>query len=322
MPLKNRLMAACRAAIFLCLLTWAGAWTACIYAADAAPVDAALRRDLAQEISDGNIVVRYVPSIGRITHVARMGGRNMLWINPAPVRIMPMNWVNYGGEKLWPWPIDVVWKWPPPVAIDVGPYASKKLSAEPGFQWSGPVDAGTGLAARRQLSIKDGYIYNDYTLIRTADPLTGRHVSVASWSIVQADCENPAYVRLSPKPAGSVITPLGESPILTRACNSQWIEALPKSVGGGDGKIGIAGDAIAFSVGSDVLLMERIAGDDDPDLERHIAAQIYRYRDDTVSYMELELIGPRKQLKIGQSVTLQTRWRILSSEQFRKLLNP
>ena len=74
-------------------------------------------------LSNGTAELIFVPQIGRIMRFGRVGGPNVLWENPAlagkarPASARAKEWVNYGGDKLWPAPQDR-WTWPPDTALD------------------------------------------------------------------------------------------------------------------------------------------------------------------------------------------------------------
>jgi len=84
-------------------------------------------------LTNGTVDVIVVPQIGRVMRYGPVGGPNLLWENPAlagrdpnPSPAAGVTWVNFGGEKVWPWPQD--WEgptgrpWPPPPEADQAGY--------------------------------------------------------------------------------------------------------------------------------------------------------------------------------------------------------
>ena len=53
---------------------------------------------------------------GRIMHYGFRDGSNALWTNfqAEESQYMIGSWVNWGGDKIWPWPQDIFGGWPPP----------------------------------------------------------------------------------------------------------------------------------------------------------------------------------------------------------------
>lgn len=76
-------------------------------------------------LENGTVELIVVPQIGRIMHYGYIGGPNMLWVNPALHGKIgnktPNNeWVNFGGDKVWPSP-QSKWNangWPPDTNLD------------------------------------------------------------------------------------------------------------------------------------------------------------------------------------------------------------
>lgn len=280
-------------------------------------VDAPAEWGPTYSLTDGKVEVRVAPQIGRVMHFSRVGEPNLLWTSPVSPPAKLGAFPNYGGDKLWPWPQDA-WGWPPPKEISEGPYERVNDAM------SGPVEPRSGLRGVRSVSLGDRGLESVYRLER-ASPATNAKLtgSTAAWSIVQVPPVDAVYVRLMKNRPAEPTTQMSKKPVTVEAINDRWIKLTPNYDGT---KIGLAGDLLAVRQGERVLVIERTEGNDDPDLERQVAAQIYFHDGDDgkplpSTYVELELIGPTKTLQIGQAAMLQTTWRILTPAEFDKLVN-
>jgi hypothetical protein len=83
-------------------------------------------------LNNGLIKLEIVPQIGgRILQFA-LGDAELLWVNlqlagkPPPAGVAQDEWLNYGGDKIWPapqgWDHDQQWPGPPDPILDGGPY--------------------------------------------------------------------------------------------------------------------------------------------------------------------------------------------------------
>jgi hypothetical protein len=94
----------------------------------------------AYRLSNGQFEIVVVPQIGRIMRYGPVGGPNMLWnqADAEKTRDAKGGWINYGGEKMWPWPQDEPggWEkvtgqgWPPPAPWDHSPYEVRHVGAD------------------------------------------------------------------------------------------------------------------------------------------------------------------------------------------------
>ncbi len=269
------------------------------------------------ELSDKKVVVRVSPEIGRVVHFSRVGEPNLLWIAPESPAALQGQWQNFGGDKLWPWPQNPAWGWPPPKAIDAGPYTINLLhNLGRNRKVHSFVITAPDQKASRETQILPQVVSNRYTINGpTTQP-------VAAWSITQIPAVDDIYVCMMPNPPAEPTTQMSVKPVKTETINARWVKVIPDYTGT---KIGLAGDKIAARIGDSVLVLSRTAGNDDPNLERQVAAQIYFHGGkngvpDASTYIELELIGPTKRLGKGESTSLYTEWRILTVDEFEQFL--
>ncbi len=77
------------------------------------------------QLSNGDVELVYVPQIGRVMRYGAVGGPNVLWNNAdlygktTDAANPGKEWINYGGDKLWPSP-QSAWGWPPDPLMDSG----------------------------------------------------------------------------------------------------------------------------------------------------------------------------------------------------------
>jgi len=269
-------------------------------------------------LADRSTELQFRPSIGRVMHLSRTGEPNILWHDVNPTRDTPGHWVNYGGDKLWPWPQKGAWNWPPSQAIDVGPY--RIVRQDPlAFRAESPIDAASGLMASRETTLRDGVVLNTYTLTRGQRPATGAaSPTVAAWSVTQVSLGR-FFAHLRPAGSDAPITPMSETMPAARPVGGGWVEIV---VAPGSRKVGLAADILAAHMGDQVLLIKRVAGNDDGALPRGVAAQLFTCDESWGRYAELEFLGPERALRVGEQTTLQTQWSILAAIDFEGMLKP
>ena len=120
----------------------------------------------AQELSNDWVRLTFVPQIGGRLLQVEFGGHRYLFVNPkykgkyfAPVdSTKKREWINYGGDKLWPLPEGHgEGYWPGPVSdvLDDGEYKLSVVSQSSPctLRLEGPADPATGLRYSREISI-------------------------------------------------------------------------------------------------------------------------------------------------------------------------
>lgn len=90
-------------------------------------------------LSNRYVSLQIVPSIGGRVMAYGLGTENVLWVNPGLAGKAPPasgvgpagEWLNYGGDKLWPapqgWDNAEQWPGPPDAILDGGPYTLEHL---------------------------------------------------------------------------------------------------------------------------------------------------------------------------------------------------
>jgi hypothetical protein len=121
----------------------------------------------AEEFSNDWVRLTIVPQLGGRVMQAVFGGHAYLFVNPKfKGKYVPPSeaaktgqWINYGGDKIWPLPEgrddDQHWAGPISDALDDGEYKFSILSQEAtcAVRLEGPADAATGLQYSREISI-------------------------------------------------------------------------------------------------------------------------------------------------------------------------
>jgi hypothetical protein len=93
-------------------------------------------------LSNGFIELYIVPQIGGRIIQYKLDDKEFFWVNPQLAGTLPPatgldpngNWLNYGGDKLWPapqgWDNDQQWPGPPDAVLDGQPYNMEHLPTE------------------------------------------------------------------------------------------------------------------------------------------------------------------------------------------------
>ena len=132
-------------------------------------------------ITNGLIEVQIVPQIGGRVIQFKLGDFEFRWVNPQLAGTQPPpsglgpkgEWLNYGGDKLWPapqgWGGGDQWPGPPDAVLDGGPYTAAVLPT--GGEIAGVVlrsqeDARSGIQFARGVTVPNGaaHVWFDSTM--------------------------------------------------------------------------------------------------------------------------------------------------------------
>jgi hypothetical protein len=293
---------------------WAGAW----------------------QMSNGTVELVYVPQIGRVMRYGYVGGPNVLWNNADLYgkTTDPANpgkdWINYGGDKLWPAP-QSAWNWPPDPLMDSG-QQNVSLTPDKHLIVEGHTSFKHRIRFQREISLdssgtavtfKNRIINanrppmksdpNDpVKVIPDTDPAKTEKLKVTwgIWEVTQVD--NPAEARLPLYKAGHFAqgyyvfkdnNPAPDAidimPTLLRLRRN----ATKSAKVGGDSPQGyLEADIQGVTLRVSTTLEKGRNYPDDG-----CALEIWS-NTDPLKYMELELLGPIHTLEAGQSAELTTHW--------------
>jgi hypothetical protein len=182
-------------------------------------------------LSNGIVEVQIAPDLGGRVIQCSLGNHNYLWVNPdlagkaPPPSGLGVNgeWLNYGGDKLWPapqgWDGPDQWPGPPDAILDGSPYAATVLEErgrEVSVKLVSREDPHTGIRFTRTITLPDGSSRVLFHAIMTnVDTKPHRwgiwsvtQLSVSSRSGEDYNRDYRAYIPLNPQsrfPNGYVI---------------------------------------------------------------------------------------------------------------------
>lgn len=267
----------------------------------------------AYRMTNGTVDLVFVPQIGRIMRYGLVGGPNVLWENAALAgkTVAPdapeKEWVNFGGDKLWPGP-QSRWGWPPDPYLDRGEHTVEVLK-DGTLRVTGPASAKSGVRFSREIRLE-----SSGTGVRLRNRMINTGAEPVEWSVWEvAQVNEPEEACLPLNKAGQfpegfmtfkTSPPLSETIRLSkdRVCLTRHAKQ--------GGKIG--------ADSPEGWTEARVAG-----LRFRISAPFERgksYPDgcpqqvwsnpDPLKYMELELLSPIRRLAPGKEQELTTRWKL------------
>src|SRR5688500_13997123 len=215
----------------------------------------------AHRVTNGEVELVLVPSVGRIVRYAFVNGANALWENPN--RKNAGGYWHLGGDKVWPWPQDE-WRdaagrkagWPPPPGVD--PLKTEaRVNGEVLVLTSGVIP-GYGLRLVREIRLAE--TGSDVVITSRFEKVAdGRDDPVAVWTVTQVPDPELVLARVSD---GTTLEkgylPMGSAEFksIRREGNLLSIERSPTR----STKIGLDGDYLG-AVRKRVLFMQRYLKD-------------------------------------------------------------
>ena len=153
------------------------------------------------ELTNGLIDVQVAPDIGGRIIQFKLGDFEYLWVNdqlagkmPPPTGVGPKGeWLNYGGDKLWPapqgWSGENEWPGPPGPAIEGTPHEGSIVTAKGktvAVQLISPKDKSTGIQFSRTINLWDGASgVRMHFVMRNIDKKPRRW---GIWQVTQINC--------------------------------------------------------------------------------------------------------------------------------------
>lgn len=262
-------------------------------------------------LSNGNVEAVVVPSIGRVMQFRFVGEEGVFWENPAvagkPVNPESKEWINFGGDKPWPapqadWPKVTPRAWPPPIGFDASEWKNQSpVCHDKSCRYlvlHSAIDPHYGIYALR--TIKLDPIKPVMTIVTQFFKVKGDPVKVGVWVITQV---NEAEAVFMPIPNGSQYSDgynkqSKELPEYFKAANGLIeLKRDPKKstkIGNDAGSLLWVGQKHMLKVDS-----PRVANADYPD--NGSSAEVYT-NVDPLKYIELEMLGPLKEMKVGDKI--------------------
>ncbi len=285
-------------------------------------------------MSNGKVEAVIVPSIGRVMQFRLAGEEGVFWENSevAGKAVNPTSntWTNFGGDKPWPspqseWPKITPRAWPPPLGFDASPWEAKEVitkSKAKTIQLISLVDPHFGIRVTRDISLAMNGVMKIKT---TFEKISGNPVKAGVWVITQVN------------EAEAVFVPVPKNSPYKEGYNLQSKE-LPETFSVKDGLIELKRDPKkASKIGNDagtllwmnakhVLRVDssRVANAEYPD--NGSSAEVYT-NPDPAKYIELEMLGPLKEMKVGDRIerintyTLLRRHNKDATKEARKILS-
>ncbi len=258
-------------------------------------------------LSNGTVEVVIVPAIGRVMQFRFAGEEDgPFWENAELFGKSPDSkssaWGNFGGDKTWPapqsdWPKLTPRSWPPPVAFDSMPVTAEIRSNAVAkmVELISPVDPHYGIRTRRLVVLDSKR--PQMTITTTYEKFEGNPVTVGVWIITQMKDPQAVHI-LTPKDAIFAKGYTEQSKQLPAGLKRQGrllsLVRDPKN----STKIGTDASSLVW-IGEKYKLRidaPRLAKETYPD--QGSSAEVYTNAD-PLKYVELEMLGPLKTMKVG-----------------------
>jgi hypothetical protein len=260
--------------------------------------------------------VTVVPAIGRIMQIGLRGeaARAPLWSHPGIGPQLPPDengWINFGGDKAWPAPQSqwgaVLGKgWPPPPTFDASAFAAE-VAADGSVTLVSPIDPAYGVRIRRTIALDPQAPL--LTVETCYQKEAGPPVRVGVWTITQLASPERIFLRLPERSA----FPGGFTQRLPDRPKELGVEGRLLSLArdpAAKTMLASDGEAMLWVGNGPDLLIETIPAAHDPGREwpDGAHAQIYTSSDAALPYVELELLSPLRDLKLGERACLGVRY--------------
>jgi len=271
-------------------------------------------------IANETVEAIVVPAIGRVMQFRFVGdAQGPFWENRAMDGKLPIpnskEWGNFGGDKSWPapqedWPKVTPRGWPPPVAFDSMPVEANIEGSEvEGFRLRlvSAVDPHFGIRAQRIITLDDTKPL--MTIETIYQKIEGEPRKVGVWIITQLN--EPDFVY---------------APTMMDDKFIRQSEALPQNLKVGkraitlkrsptkSTKIGTDSSSLYWVGPKNALRIDspRIEGQEYPD--KGSSAEVYT-NPNPLTYVELEMLGPLKTLKAGDTLAQRNTYTLLKRDE-------
>ena len=258
------------------------------------------------KISNGVAEVVVVPQTGRIMSFSFAGSGNVLFENSALAGTIAdtvqKDWVNYGGDKLWPAP-QSDWVWPPDPVLDRATQTVRATAD--GITMHGRPSQGVVFERQIHMSPDQAEIRILNRLVNVGRKALDRSV----WEICQVAKPDRAILPVSKRNGWTSLTNLPDDAAFVQPVGDDAVQISrdPKK-GHKYGSTSLAG-WVAMEAGHLRLTLstQSIAAETYPD--QGSIEEVYTAGDPDDN-MELELLGPMRHLTPGQSTSVETVWKL------------
>lgn len=256
----------------------------------------------------------YVPQIGRISRYAYLGGKNALWENPKLLGKTPdpknlgKDWVNYGGDKLWPAP-QAKWGWPPDPLLDRGGATVQILSGNR-LLVTNRDSKKHGIRFSREITLDP--VGTGVTLKNTLTNTSDQDVEWSVWEVAQMrepetlhlpihkGGKFPAgyYTFKDAAPYPGMFRIVGDEGLLTRHPK----KSCKLGADSPKGALSADKEGVRFTISAAYEPGQNYPDDG--------CAQEIWCNPDPDKYAELEILSPIQFVQPGDSYSFKTRWRL------------
>lgn len=256
-----------------------------------------------------------VPAIGRVMQFRFVGEtEGPFWENRAMDGKSPIpaskEWGNFGGDKTWPapqadWPKITPRSWPPPIAFDSLPVEARVEGDK--LRLVSPVDPHFGIRTERVIALHDSEAR--MSIETTYFKVEGDPRKVGVWIITQLGEPEDVLIRSTTEKYVKQSKDLPMNLRFDKADGFHLKRDPSKST-----KIGTDASVLEWRNGKLKLVIEspRMAGAEYPD--EGSSAEVYT-NPNPLTYVELEMLGPLRTLKKGDSVSQRNHYALSRVEQ-------
>ena len=274
-----------------------------------------------------------VPAIGRVMSFRLSNGENVFWENEAlfgsahqegDAAWRAGDWVNFGGDKSWPAP-EGAWSaltrrnWRPPPAFDGIPMQAKVEGRD--VILTSAIDPYYGVRVKRRVHL-DG-VGPILRITTTYEKVRGEPVNVSVWVITQFKEPAGVFAPLPMRwertngvplravsvptrfPAGYTLLSREPPPDLKVERNLISLTRNPKSAH----KIGIDGKSLVWVGEKEWCIVSSPPVPDADYPDGGSSLEIYT-NPDPLKYIELETLGPLRQMKVGDTISQVTTYHL------------
>ena len=271
----------------------------------------------AWRLSDGRTYATIVPGLARVMEYGLVGEKNVLWHNSDDLSAEETK--NHGGDKTWlapqsQWPLigGARWSnWPPDPVWEQAAHTARLLPG-PVLSVEGPVSSASGVAISREYSFAPN---GDLVISQIAAKKSGPPLYFSLWSVTQVPKPDAIWVPLNPEIPykQGFYWQSAPHPDAVAAVTSRQLKLRPVETG--SYKIGAdAPRAAIIAVREGLAFRLRAAKPpgqypDGAD-ESGFPVEIYSsgLQKNGELFCELELLGPLRLTRAGQSWRHTVRW--------------
>ncbi len=264
-----------------------------------------------------------VPQVNRVMYFGRIGGTNALWNNDAlagqVVRADDHQWHNFGGDKVWPTQQDW-WErysdrkgWPPLYTFDVAPAAAEPI--ERGIRTTSQKSPDFGTRTVREFVMDPSRAM--VVVHQWFQKEDGKSVTMTLWNVMQVPKPDFAMLAHGRQVDGQPYKNLGQQIVAGRVKVHASVVSItndsqkPMKIGAKLDPSGKQDDWLAAVRGKEMVLQSRRLEPGSTYPDGGCPAQIYTAPARDGSYVEIEMLGPMKELKTSEMLRHDMVWQIL-----------